>query len=185
MPADPSPEGADAVKDAATNPSPSPQVAASALAFFMGDAPPPGSTPDDHFPLSIDFGTVARPNFQTCTFRPLDNEELVKCEELATVKDDAGQITRIDPFTRWSYVYAYACITPDLDGVLRARIEKGDTVNPKTGRPWVDTADLVRHVFRKQPGVLQQASHAIEERSRLGQERGSAVREVEAGKGSS
>lgn len=169
------PEGRAAMEAAAAQKDPNPRVAANALAYFMGEAPPPGS--DKTFPLAVDFGPLGEPNFQPCTFRQLSNEQLVKCEELATVKNDAGQIERIDPFTRWSYIYAYASVEPDLGKALEARRAHGENLP--------DTAAIVREVFRYQPGVLQQVVYKIEERSRLGQDSQQAVREVEAGKDSS
>jgi hypothetical protein len=169
------PEGADAVRAVAESKQPNTKTAANALAYFMGEAAPPGR--DDRFPLAVDFGTLEEPNFQPCKFRPLANEELVKCEEMAAVKNDDGVIERIDPFVRWSYIYAYACVAPNLAEALAYRREQK--------QEFPDTAALVRDVFRFQPGVLQQVAYKIEERSRLGQDSKQAVREVEAGKGSS
>lgn len=169
------PEGAAAVQHVADSKTPSTRAAANALAYFMGHVPPPGR--DDRFPLEVDFGTVEAPNFQRCMFRPLAQEQLVQAEESATVKNDVGVIERIDPFVRWSFIFAYACVDPDLGPVLKERIEAGENFK--------DTAGLVRDVFRFQPGVLQQTSYKIEERSRMGEDGKQAVREVEAGKGSS
>ena len=174
----PDPEGAAAVKRVAETRDPSNGAKANALAYFMGEAPPPGR--DTRFPLWVDFGELGEPNWQQCTFRPLAQEELVKCEEMATHRNDDGVIDRIDPFTRWSYIFAYSCIEPHLGEALAARRANGgeDAKLP-------DTAALVREVFRWQSGVLQKVVYKIEERSRMGQDSEQAVREVEAGKDSS
>lgn len=177
MPSDPkTPEGADAAAAAAEQRDPGTAVKANALAYFMGDAPPPGR--DTVIPLEVDFGPLGAPNFQRCVFRTLAREEIVKCEEFAVVKNDVGEVERIDPFTRWSYLFAYACKDPDLGAALTARRANGGGQHP-------DTASLVREVFRFQPGVLQRVVYKIEEQSRMGQDEKQAVREVEAGKGSS
>jgi hypothetical protein len=94
-----------------------------------------------------------------------------------TVKNSEGIVERIDPFTRWSYVFAYACREPDLAQALEARRAKGEE-HP-------DTASVVREVFRFQPGVLKNAAFVIEDRSRHADDKERTVREIEAGKGSS
>lgn len=188
------PTGHDAVAAAAEVKEPSPRVQRNALAFFMGDEPPPGR--DHRIPLAVDFGTPEAPNFNQCLFRPLANEELVKCEQLAQVKREDGSIERIDPFTRWSYGFAYACLDPNLAPALAHRQQKleqqiaqlpdGSDEHREAVAERArlnDTAGLVREVFRFQPGVLQNVAYKIEERSRLGEDAERSVREVEAGKG--
>jgi hypothetical protein len=169
------PTGPQALEHAAADRDPNPGTQAAALAYFMGDEPPPGR--DTPIPLEVDFGAPGHPNFQRCVFRTLANEELVKCEELAQVKNSEGIVERIDPFTRWSYVFAYACREPDLAQALEARRAKGEE-HP-------DTASVVREVFRFQPGVLKNAAFVIEDRSRHADDKERTVREIEAGKGSS
>jgi hypothetical protein len=179
MPSDPAvkePEGAAAAAAVAEQRDPSAAAKSNALAYFMGDAPPPAS--HTRIPLDVDFGELGEPNFQRCIFRPLANEEIVKCEDLAVVRNAAGEIERIDPFTRWSYLFAYSCVDPVLGDALTSRRSNGGGEHP-------DTASLVREVFRFQPGVLQRVVQVIERRSRMGQDEKLAVREVEAGKGSS
>lgn len=174
-------------------------IQANALAYFMGEEPPPGR--DDLIPLDVDFGTRAKPNLQACVFRALAAEEFDKCEALAQSKNErTGVVERIDPFVRWSYVFAYACQQPNLGDALerrRAHLQRvagGQTEDPKRTpaeaeaelvRIGNDVSGLVREVFRYQPGVLQNASFAIEKRSRMGDEADRSVVEVEAGKTSS
>lgn len=167
------PEGAAAVAAVAEQRQPSAEAKANALAYFMGKAPPPGR--DVRFPLDIDFGPLGDPNFQRCIFRPLSNDELMKCDELAEKTSD-GETTR-DIFKRWSYVYAYACVEPNLGEALAAR--------GGPGGEFPDTAAIVRDVFRFQPGVLGQVVYRIERHSRTAIDSAEAVREVEAGKDSS
>lgn len=193
------PTGRAAVDATAADREVSGAVQASALAYFMGEEPPPGR--DDLIPLDVDFGTRARPNLQPCVFRPLAAEEFDKCEELAQQKNDrTGAVERIDPFVRWSYVYAYACQQPNLGQALEARrghlqrVAAGQLEDAKRTpaeaeaeleRIGNDISGLVREVFRYQPGVLQNVSFTIEKRSRMGDSDDRSVVEVEAGKISS
>jgi hypothetical protein len=171
------PEGADAVAKVAETRKPSAEAKANALAYFMGEAPPPGSK--TRIPLDVDFGPLGEPNFQRCIFRTLSREEIVKCEELAVRRDAAGDVEGIDAFVRWAYLFAYACLDPNLGEALVARRAAAGEGN------FPDTAALVQDVFRFQPGVLQQVVYVIERHSRMGQDSKEAVREVEAGKDSS
>jgi len=166
------PEGADAVASVAEQTKPSPQVAASALAFFMGDAPAPASA--YRLPLEVDFGEPGAPNFQPCVFKALEAEQLTAAEEIARVMKD-GVLERIDPFTRWCVLFAYACVEPNLPQALAARQAKGEKVST--------TADVVARVFRNQPGVLQAVVYKLEAIARFDTDGQNAVREVAAGNG--
>lgn len=170
------PDGAAAVAAVAEQRNASAAVKANALAYFMGDAPPPGKGVT--FPLDVDFGPLGEPNFQRCTFRTLAREEIVKCDDLAMRRNAAGDVEGMDGFVRWSYLFAYSCVDPELGAALTARREKGDGNFPDTGA-------LVQDVFRFTPGVLQRVAYKIEQRSRMGEDEALAVREVEAGKDSS
>lgn len=182
--------GADAIQAVSADRDPAISTQASALAYFMGEVPPPGR--DTRLQREVDFGEVGQPNFQLCTFRILSNEELVKCEQEASVKDAAGVLQRIDPFIRWSFVFAYACQDPSLGQALTARRQQlqatlqatpGDQEAEALLLRLTDSSALVREVFRFQPGVLQAVANEIEDRSRLGEDRQKSIREVEAGKG--
>jgi hypothetical protein len=172
--APPAPNGADAVAEVAEKRDPGQAVKANALAYFMGQAPPPGR--DKRILLDVDFGPLGEPNLQRCVFRPLSNDELMKCDDLAESTNGTGEKQR-DIFKRWSYVYAFACVDPDLGEALTARGGPGGEFS--------DTAALVREVFRFQAGVLGQVVYYIERYSRTAIDSDTAVREVEAGKGSS
>jgi hypothetical protein len=167
------PEGEAAVARVAEQRDPGAAAKANALAYFMGDAPPPGK--GITFPLDVDFGPLGAPNFQRCTFRTLAREEIVKCDDLAMKRNAAGDIEGIDGFVRWAYLFAYACVEPDLGAALTARRARSDGNFPDTGA-------LVQDVFRFQAGVLQRVAYKIEARSRMGEDEAQAVREVEAGK---
>lgn len=170
------PDGAEAAAAVAEQRDPDAATKANALAYFMGEAPPPGRS--TRFPLDVDFGPLGEPNFQRCTFRALAREEIVKCEELALTKNAAGDVEGIDAFKRWTYIFAYACIDPNLGDALAARRAQANGNFP-------DTAAVVADVFRFQPGVLQHVVYVIERHSRMGEDARQAVREVEAGKDSS
>lgn len=171
------PTGAAAVR-AAANGDPSPAAAAAALAYFMGDEEPPGS--DDVLHLEVEM-KAGQPKVRY-TFRSLGIEELDKCAQQAADAIRKGDVGDLGAgFVRWSYVFAMACIDPDLAHALAARRQREK--DPDVLKQLGDTAGLVRLVFRKRAGILQQASYEIERAAKLG-EAGDAVSvvEVEAGK---
>lgn len=167
------PVGDAAIAAVAESHDPSPDLAAAALAVFMGDVPAPRSK--TRFTVEVDFGEPEAPNFLPCTFRAIEQEQIVQSEKLATVRDAAGDIERLDPFAYRCAVFAYACVIPNLPQALAARIARGEKI--KT------TADVVALVFRWQPGVLQHIVLRIESLARFGDDGKSALREVAAGNG--
>jgi hypothetical protein len=174
----PAPTGAAAAKAVATSTKPTPEATANALAYFMGDEPPPGR--DERIPLQVNFGSPEEARWATCTFRRLSNEEFVAAAD-ASMVTRAGART-IDPFVNASFVIAYSMVEPDLGEILQARRQKGDDQTDEG--PLTDTAMLVRHVFRWQAGVATAIMDKIDERSRTGEPAKNLVLEVEAGKGS-
>lgn len=173
------PQGRAAVQHIASTTNPSPRAAASALAFFMGDEPPPGS--EDVITMNIDFGPPGKPDVRSCVFRPIDNEQFVKAAEVAMVATPDGG-SRIDPFVNWSVAFAYACVEPDLAPILEARRARGDV--DVDGNPFGDTSAIVRSVFRKRPGPLRAVMNKLEAASRMGEKDDDLVQQIEAGKGS-
>lgn len=174
------PTGRAAVANVAATKQPSPAAASNALAFFMGDEPPPGS--EERISLNVDFGKKGKPDMRSCVFHPLSAEEFVACATAATVKDpDALAGQRIDPFNNASHIFARACLEPDLGAVLAKRRERGDVGGD--GQPIVDTAGVVRDVFRFLPGVVSAVANVIDNHSRMNEDTDELVREIEAGKG--
>lgn len=174
----PDPTGSAAVRAVAGSTAPSSGATANALAFFMGDEPPPGA--DDLLPLRVDFGKPGAPDFRDCTFRLLDNEEFVAAAQAARVV--AGDAQRIDPFINWSYVFAYACVEPDLGAILTARRARGDVDIDQ--QPFADTAAIVRSVFRKRTGPLRAVVDLLDAQSRTAEDADTLVQQVQAGKDS-
>lgn len=180
-PAQSDPTGARAADVVAGTTNPSPRATANALSYFMGEEAAPGT--GDVITMDVDFGKKGSPDFRTCTFRVLDNEEFVTAAELAVVTDlNAPGGQRVNPFVNWSYVVAYAAVDPDLGTILRARREAGTDKNPD-GTPFEDSAALVRSIFRKRPGVLRAIMNRIDEESRMDEQPDKLVRLIEAGKG--
>jgi hypothetical protein len=174
--------GAKGADDLAGNRTPSPRATANALSYFMGEEPPPGS--GDVIAMEVDFGKKGAPDFRSCTFRVLDNEQFVAAADAAIVADPkAPNGQRINPFVNWSYVVAYAAVDPDLGAILQARREAGTDKNPD-GTPFEDTSALVRSIFRKRPGVLRAVMNRIDEESRMDEQPDKLVRLIEAGKDS-
>lgn len=182
MPEDPEPAqptGARAVEHVAASMNPDAEVTANALAFFMGDEPPPGR--DDLIRLAVDFGKPDEPDMRLCVFRPLGHEEFVAASIAARVVDaDSQGGKRIDPFLNASFVFAYACVQPDLSVALARRRERGD--KQPDGTPFTDTAAVVRDVFRYREGPLQAVSAMLDRESRNSEEADKLVRQIEAGK---
>lgn len=183
MPDDPEPDeptGHAAIAHVAASKTPGAQATANALAFFMGDEPPPGR--DERIHLEVDFGKPDAPDLRTCVFRPLSNEQFVAAAVAARLPDkDAIDGTRIDPFLNWSFAFAYACVDPDLTAVLAARRERADVAID--GQPFTDTASLVRDIFRYRSGSLRAVMDALERESRMQEDGAKLVRQIEAGKG--
>lgn len=171
----PEPPRGPAAAEATAEPGASPRVQAAALAYYMGEEPPPGSR--TRLIRDVDLGTPDAPNFQRHVFKLLGAEEIDKCGELAQERDErTGEIVRIVPFRRWCYVFAYACLEPNLGDALARRRENGTAGELK------DTSGIVAEVFRLQPGVLQNVVAEIEAKSRLGESKDRSLVEVEAGK---
>jgi hypothetical protein len=183
------PAGLDAIRAAAGG-DPSPAAAFNALAYFMGEEEPPGV--DDLITLDMDFDRADGRKVRVVC-RSLVVEELDKCAELARnalEKAPAMQDLGLGYF-RWSYVFAYACTSPDLGEAFRARramlqplAEGGDAEAAATLKGLTDSAALVRLVFRKRPGILQHVCFQIEAKAKLGDTGADSVSvvEVEAGK---
>lgn len=180
------PEGKAAMLEASKG-DPSPGTAFNALAYFMGDEPPPGI--DDSIPFRLDFGR-GDGQLVAVTCRSLELEEMDRCTKLA--RDAIDKHPEMGDlgigFIRWSYIFAYACQEPNLGQALTARRAKAQAEgDEELLKQLVDTAALVRLVFRKRAGVLQNVAFKIEEKAKLGDAGASSVSiaEVEAGKASS
>jgi hypothetical protein len=182
------PQGDGAINEVGGSREPSLDAQHNALAYFMGDVPAPGKK--TRLEREVNFGEPGGPdNFQMCIFRTLANEEIVKCEQEATVRDDNGE--RVVPFSYWSYVFAYSCQSPNHAQALFGRKQKLQaalTANPEDGeaeaefRRLTDTAALVREVFRFTSGVIQAVAGEISPLSKVGEDKEKLLREVEAGK---
>lgn len=190
------PTGLKAVEAAAAG-NPSPAAAMNALAYFMGDEPPPGT--DDIITEQMDFGR-SDGRLVEVKMRSLAIEELDRCAHLAakSIETNPDLADLGLSFIRWSYVFAYACIDPNLGEALTARRQAAqelsqdpDPVKASEGRDMLkrltDTASIVREVFRKRGGILQRAVFEVEKKAKLGDhgEGSVSVVEVEAGKASS
>lgn len=174
---DAAPHGPAAAAHVASVTNPSPRASQNALAYFMGEEPPPQS--QKRIPLDVNLaGPDDDEAWTTVVLRPLANEEFVAAAKASRMADTGG----IDPFVNASFVFAYACLEPELGGVLAARTERGDA--GPDGKPFPDTAAIVRDVFRFIPGVVIAAANKLDDLSRTSEDPDKLVRLIEAGKDS-
>jgi hypothetical protein len=138
------------------------------LDYFLGNSPRPGQTGRLTLEAEAVDGKVWR-----CTVRALEWAEWKDCETRARDKETG----EFDVFVYSSWVVARALISPVLGPMLdRIKNEKG----PDNAPP--DAAALLRRFFGMQSGSLIVMQRKVIEFSKLDEQGGGGVKEVEAGK---
>jgi hypothetical protein len=175
---DQAPEGAAAVAAVAEQgENASSEVRVNALAYLMGEEPPPNTGQAGRFPLDVDFGSYGDPRLATITFKALTSDELDRADQMASEVDPVTKRDRgINVFKRSCIIMAMAQVDPPLGPIVERRNAEGGA------KRVADASHLLMDLFARSAGVPLRVENHIRRRSRMDFDDDQTVREIEAGK---